>query len=58
MKEHYDKPEISPLFGLSDHNTVTVQPKIRDSNSNTAKVILKRDKRASRKAEMGIKILG
>ena len=40
-------------FAFSDHNNVIVQPKKRDSKSNTAKVILKRDKQASWKAEMG-----
>ena len=36
-----------------DHHTVTVAPRIRDKSQSASKFVLKRDKRASRKAELG-----
>ena len=48
--EYFEKSCIFPPFGLSDHNTVTVQGE--REHCNKMKFIFTRDKRASRKAEM------
>lgn len=54
LHEFYDTPQSFPPFGLSDHNTVTADARARDTNDDTSvKVVLKRDKRAGRKAELG-----
>ena len=41
------------LSGLSDHNTIVAFPKNLSQRINTKKVVTIRDKRTSRKAEMG-----
>ena len=53
LHDHYDKPQIFPPFGLSDHNTISVSALARKSGSAPDKFIPKRDLRPSRKAEMG-----
>ena len=53
MGEYYTKPQTFPPFGLSDHNTVMVTPKHRDTSSSTKKSVFRRDRGASRKASMG-----
>jgi hypothetical protein len=52
MHDYYENPCTFPPFGLSDHNAVTVEGKERE-HFNTTKIVYSRDKRASRKAEMG-----
>ena len=52
LYEVYDNPKTFPAFGLSDHNTITAQPKNRQ-NERTIKFVFKRDKRESRKAVLG-----
>ena len=42
-----------PPFGLSDHNTITVEAKVRDNGRQQSRFVFKRDKRESRKAELG-----
>ena len=42
-----------PPFGLSDHNTITVEAKVRDNSRQQSRFVFKRDKRESRKAELG-----
>ena len=53
LHHYYDDPCSFPPFGLSDHNTVTVEPRIRDKSQCATKFVLKRDRRASRRAELG-----
>ena len=53
LHQFYDDPCTFPPFGLSDHHTVTVALRIRDKSQSASKFVLKRDKRASRKAELG-----
>ena len=50
---YYDDARSFPPFGLSDHNTVTAEVKVRDNSRCSTKVVLKRDRRASRRAELG-----
>ena len=52
MNKYYKKPRIFPPFGLSDHNTIVVEGQLRDKGWST-KILLKRDIRASPKAELG-----
>ena len=56
LHDYYDDPCHFPPFGLSDRDTVTAEPRVRDKSRCTTKFVLKRDKRASRKAELGIDI--
>ena len=51
LNKYYKKPRIFPPFGLSDHNTIVVEGQLRDRSCST-KILLKRDIRASRKAEL------
>ena len=44
---------ILPPFGLSDHNSITICPKRRSKVSTSYKIVMKRDTRPSRKAELG-----
>ena len=56
LHQMYDKNgvEILPPFGLSDHNVVLLQPKVRPRQEGPSrKVITKRDTRISRKRELG-----
>ena len=52
MNTYYKEPIIFPPFGLSDHNTIIAEGQTRNRGCST-KVLLKRDKRTSRKAELG-----
>ena len=52
MNKYYKEPQIFPPFGLSDHNTIIAEGQTRNRGCST-KVLLKRDKRTSRKAELG-----
>ena len=49
----YADPQHFPPFGLSDHHTVTVEAKERAESRQAPKFVLKRDKRESRRAELG-----
>ena len=53
LHHYYDDPCSFPPFGLSDHNTVTAEPRIRDKSQCATKFVLKRDRRTSRRAELG-----
>ena len=53
LHEYYCPPLASPLFGLSDHNTIVVTPQIEDCNATKKKTVKKRDRRASHKSELG-----
>ena len=53
LHDYYDDPCHFPPFGLSDRDTVTAGPKVKDKSRCTIKFVLKRDKRGSRKAELG-----
>ena len=46
-------PKVYPRFGLSDHSTVVAFPKVKDKKFNKKRRITTRDRRASRKNEMG-----
>lgn len=50
---YYDAPLSFPPFGLSDHNIVTAEPKVMDKSLCATKLLLKGDRRASRRAEFG-----
>ena len=53
LHEYYCPPLASHPFGLSDHNTIVVTPKIKDCNATKKKTVKKRDRRASHKSELG-----
>ena len=53
MSDHLSSPQCFPPFGLSDHCTVIVQPKRRESNQHTRKSITIRDIRVSKKICLG-----
>jgi hypothetical protein len=54
MHENYSAPKVYPPFGLSNHNTVVALPKAKDLNKiNKKKLLTSRDRRTSRKNEMG-----
>ena len=53
LHEYYCPPLASPPFGLSDHNTIVVTPKIKDCNATKKKTVKKRDRRESHKLELG-----
>ena len=53
LSDHYSPVEISPPFGLSDHNTIMVKPKVRSPGQSTRRSITVRDTRPSRKNELG-----
>ena len=53
MHDYYADPQQFPSFGLSDHHTVIVEAKVRENSRQSPKFILKRDKRESRRAELG-----
>ena len=56
LPQTYDKNglEIIPPFGLSDHNVVLLNPKVRSRQEGSSrKVITKQDTRISRKLELG-----
>ena len=45
--------EILPPFGVSDHKSIVILPKIRQSEIPHKRVVVKRDTRLSRKMELG-----
>ena len=53
MHKYYNPPQGFPAFCLSDHNTIVAFPKNLSQRINAKKVVTIRDKRISRKAEMG-----
>ena len=53
MHNHFCAPKAYAPFGLSDHNTIVAEPNVIAPKGNNKKVIIRRDCRASRKAEMG-----
>ena len=54
LHQYYDEPRSFPPSGLSDHNTVTAEARVTEKWSKPHKVnMLKRNTRASRKAELG-----
>ena len=53
MHKYYNSPQGFPAFGFSDHNTIAALPKNLLQSINTKKVVTIRDKRTSRKGEMG-----
>ena len=55
LHEYYCLPLACPTpFGLSDHNTIVVTPKIKDCNATKKKTVKKRDRRASHKSELHV----
>ena len=53
LHDYYDDPCRFPPFCLCDHDIVTAETKVRGNSRYTTKFVLRRDKRASRKAELG-----
>ncbi len=57
MHKFYDVHEpaiVFPPFGLSDHNVIMVEPKVKTpSEIPSRKTVIKRDIRQSRKKELG-----
>ena len=53
LHDFYEEPQDFPPFGLSDHQTVTVESLVGANCGQPCKFVLKRDKRESRKAELG-----
>ena len=53
MHGFYDDPQQFPPFRLSDHHTVTVEAIERAESRQAQKFVVKRDKRESRRAELG-----
>ena len=53
LHDFYEEPQHFPPFGLSDHQTVTVESLVRENCDQPCKFVLKRYKRESRKAELG-----
>ena len=53
MHENYSMPKVYPRFGPSDHSTAVAFPKVKDKKFNKKRLITTRDRRASRKNEMG-----
>ncbi len=51
MNKYYKKTRFFSPFGLSDHNTIIAEGQSRNRGCFT-KILLKRDKRTSRKAEL------
>ena len=37
----YDEPRSFPPFGVSDHNIVTAEPKVKDNSRCSTKILLK-----------------
>lgn len=43
MDDHFSAPELQPPFGLSDHNTILLKPKVRVPDQSSRKRIIVRD---------------
>ena len=52
MHEFYKSPQVFPLIGLSDHNTIVVSPACKVKKAKSI-FVYKRDLRQSRKEAMG-----
>ena len=50
---YYDEPRSFPPFGVSDHNIVTAEPKVKDNSRCSTKILLKRDRLVRRRTEFG-----
>ena len=50
---YYDEPRLFPPFGVSDHNIVTAEPKVKDNSRCSTKILLKRDRLVSRRTVFG-----
>ena len=53
LHRFYDAPQGFLPFGLSDHNTITAEAKVRDNCRQQSRFVFKRDKRVSRRAKLG-----
>ena len=53
LHRFYDALQGFAPFGLSDHNTITVEAKVRDNCRKQCRYVFKRDKWESRRAELG-----
>ena len=53
LHDFYEEPQHFPPFGLTDHQTVTVESLVRENCGQPRKFVLKGDKTESRKAELG-----
>ncbi len=53
LHEYYDKPQIMPPFGLSDHNTIIASPKERAKDPNSKGITFKRNINPSSKGALG-----
>ena len=52
LQDYYDTPVECPVFGLSDHSSVEVQPKQRVKTSQTIQTVISRDLRPSNRVAM------
>ena len=50
---YYDEPRSFLPFGVSDHNIVTAEPKVKDNSRCSTKILLKRDRLVSRRTVFG-----
>ena len=50
---YYDEPRLFPPFGVSDHNIVTAEPKVKNNSRCSTKILLKRDRLVSRRTVFG-----
>ena len=53
LEQYYQPPVRLPPFGLSDHFTVFVEPKLRTDHQTNKRIRQSRDLRPSRRAAMG-----
>ena len=53
ISQFFDNPEKMAPFGLSDHFTISLFPKIRNINTNRPRVVKSRDIRPSNKMALG-----
>ena len=53
ISQFFDNPEKMAPFGLSDHFTISLFPKIRNINTNRPRVVKSRDVRPSNKMALG-----
>ena len=53
LHEDYNSLQALPPFGLSDHNTIVISTKIKDRNGIKKKMVIKQDRRANDRAELG-----
>ena len=53
LHRFYNAPQGFPPFGQSEHDTITVEAKVRDNCCQQSRCMFKQDKRESRRAELG-----